>query len=81
MNAVKFVVSICEMMIGWLAGWLVAKKDLSGLSRKLCSSTVVAKERRPGIFVVVLTLSLLMRSKENIMHEVTDCTFCDCKVK
>ena len=22
-----------------------------------------------------------MRSKENIEHEVTDCTFCDCKVK
>ena len=24
---------------------------------------------------------LLLRSKENIEHEVTDCTFCDCKVK
>ena len=23
----------------------------------------------------------VMRSKENIEHEVTDCTFCDCKVK
>ena len=22
-----------------------------------------------------------MRSKENIEHEVTNCTFCDCKVK